>query len=34
MKITRSLAIKILKYCDTHPDFYFPFTVMNREYAP
>ncbi len=33
MKINRDLAIKILKYLDKHPDFYFPFLVMNKEYS-
>jgi len=34
MDISRELAITILKYLDTHKDFYFPFLVMNREYTP
>ncbi len=34
MEISRKLAIKILKYLDKHPDFYFPFLVMNKEYTP
>ena len=34
MDISRELAIKILKYLDKHPDFYFPFLVMNQEYTP
>lgn len=33
MKIERELAIKILKYCHEHTDFYFPFLVMNKEYS-
>ncbi|MEK9182597.1 MAG: hypothetical protein AAB809_00790 [Patescibacteria group bacterium] len=33
MDISRELAIKILKYLDKHPDFYFPFLVMNKEYT-
>ena len=33
MPISRILAIKILKYLDQHKDFYFPFLVMNQEYA-
>jgi len=33
MKISRELAIKILKYLVTHRDFYFPFLVMCREYS-
>ena len=34
MKITRELAILILKYCYENPDFYFPFFIMCREYSP
>ncbi|KKP67444.1 MAG: hypothetical protein UR66_C0014G0004 [Candidatus Moranbacteria bacterium GW2011_GWE1_35_17] len=34
MKISRKLAIQILKYCFLHKDFYFPFLVMCREYSP
>ena len=34
MKISRQLAIKILKYLDENPKFYFPFLVMCQEYAP
>lgn len=34
MDISRELAIVILKYLDTHKDFYFPFLVMNQEYTP
>ena len=33
MKISRKLAIQILKYLDRHSDFYFPFLVMNKEYT-
>ena len=33
MKISRKLAIQILKYCHEHKDFYFPFLVMNQEYT-
>jgi len=33
MDISRELAIRILKYLDEHPDFYFPFLVMCREYS-
>ena len=33
MKITRALAIKILKYLHEHPDFYFPFLIMCQEYT-
>ena len=33
MKISRKLAIQILKYLDKHSDFYFPFLVMNQEYT-
>jgi hypothetical protein len=32
MKINRELAIKILKYLNEHPEFYFPFLVMCKEY--
>lgn len=34
MKISRELAITILRYLDTHKNFYFPFLVMNQEYTP
>jgi hypothetical protein len=34
MDISRKLAIKILKYCDRHKRFYFPFTVVCKEYTP
>ena len=34
MKISRKLAIQILKYCEEHKDFYFPFLVMYKEYTP
>ena len=33
MKISRELAIKILKYLDHHKKFYFPFLVMCKEYT-
>lgn len=33
MKISRELAIKILKYLDQHKNFYFPFLVMCQEYT-
>lgn len=33
MKISRELAIRILKYLDKHKNFYFPFLVMNKEYT-
>ncbi|MFA6047260.1 MAG: hypothetical protein WCV59_04250 [Parcubacteria group bacterium] len=33
MKISRELAIKILKYLDEYKDFYFPFLVMCQEYT-
>ena len=33
MKISRDLAIKILKYLNEHKDFYFPFSVMCREFS-
>ena len=34
MKISRELAIKILKYLNDNPKFYFPFLVMCQEYTP
>jgi len=34
MKISRKLAIQILKYCEKHKDFYFPFVVVCKEYTP
>lgn len=34
MKISRKLAITILRYCSKNPDFYFPFLVMCKEYSP
>lgn len=34
MKISRELAIQILKYCFENPNFYFPFMVMCKEYTP
>ncbi len=33
MKISRKLAVTILKYLDKNKDFYFPFLVMNQEYT-
>jgi hypothetical protein len=33
MKISRELAIQILKYLDSHKKFYFPFLVMCKEYT-
>lgn len=33
MKISRELAIEILKYLDQHKRFYFPFLVMCKEYT-
>lgn len=33
MKITRELAIQILRHCHEHKNFYFPFIVMNKEYT-
>lgn len=33
MKISRELAIKILKYLNKHKKFYFPFQVACKEYA-
>lgn len=34
MRISRELAIRILKYLDQHTNFYFPFLVMCKEYTP
>ncbi len=34
MKISRDSAIQILKYCDKHKKFNFPFFVMCKEYSP
>ena len=34
MKISRELAILILKYCFENPKFYFPFLIMCQEYSP
>ncbi len=34
MKISRDLAIQILKYLYRHPNFYFPFLVVCKEYTP
>lgn len=34
MKISRELAILILKYCFENTKFYFPFLVMCQEYSP
>lgn len=34
MKISRELAILILKYCYQNPKFYFPFMVVCKEYSP
>lgn len=34
MKISRELAITILKYCNENKNFYFPFTVVCQEYTP
>jgi len=31
MKISRELAIKILKYLDKHKHFYFPFKMISRD---
>jgi hypothetical protein len=33
MKISRKLAVQILKYCFLHKDFYFPFLVVCKEYS-
>lgn len=34
MKISRELAIQILKYLEEYPKFYFPFLVVCKEYTP
>jgi len=34
MKISRELAIQILKYLHKNQKFYFPFLVMCKEYTP
>ncbi len=34
MKISRELAITILKYLYNNPNFYFPFLVVCQEYTP
>jgi hypothetical protein len=34
MKISRNLAIAILRYLYQHPGFHFPFLVMCQEYTP
>lgn len=34
MKISREIAILILKYLSRHPKFYFPFIVVCQEYSP
>lgn len=33
MKISRELAIKILKHLDKHKNFYFPFLIVCKEYS-
>lgn len=33
MHISKELALQILKYLERHPDFYFPFLVMCKEYS-
>lgn len=33
MRISRELAIRILKYCNNNTNFYFPFLVVNKEYS-
>lgn len=33
MNISRELAVRILKYLDQNPYFYFPFLVMCKEYS-
>jgi hypothetical protein len=34
MRISRELALQILKYLVDNPSFYFPFFVMYKEYTP
>lgn len=34
MKISRELAIMILKYLHNNPKFYFPFLIVCKEYSP
>lgn len=34
MKISRELAIQILKYLYENQKFYFPFLIMCQEYSP
>lgn len=34
MKISRELAIQILKYCNENKEFYFPFLIVCKEYSP
>ncbi|MDD3646134.1 MAG: hypothetical protein PHH06_01870 [Candidatus Gracilibacteria bacterium] len=34
MKISRELALIILKYLNDNPKFYFPFMVVCKEYSP
>ncbi len=34
MRISRELALQILKYLVNNPSFYFPFFVMCKEYTP
>ena len=34
MKISKNIAIKILKYLDKNPQFYFPFILSCKEYMP
>ena len=33
MKISKKLAVRVLKYLSEHKDFYFPFLVMCKEYT-
>lgn len=32
MKISRNHALRILKFCRDHKDFYFPFILVCKEY--
>ena len=34
MPISRELALRILKYLVDNPSFYFPFSVVCKEYTP
>ena len=34
MRITKNLAVEILKYLYNHPKFYFPFLIVCKEHTP